>query len=250
MLLEKEIAYKGNDNSIYFAIRKFPRYGCLSHLDLSELKAGASERIAADEYEKESVSDFVLWKAYDPTRDGNIFWESPYGRGRPGWHLECSAMAMSLLGETIDIHVGGIDNMFPHHENEIAQSECTSGERFVKSYGCTPSIWWWMARRCLKAPGNFYTLRDLLAKGFSGREVRMMLLQVHYKTQLNFTMEGLAGVRATLGRLHDFIIRLKEVTGPATGALDNLLLHTKEQFKAALADDLNISQKLSLPFLR
>ncbi|NGX47804.1 MAG: Cysteine--tRNA ligase, partial [Chlamydiae bacterium] len=133
-LKDKGIAYRGGDGSIYFSIGKFPSYGRLSHLNLEDLKAGASERVGTDEYDKENVADFVLWKAYDPKRDGQIFWESPFGKGRPGWHIECSAMAMDLLGKTIDIHVGGVDNIFPHHENEIAQSEAFSGKPFVKHW--------------------------------------------------------------------------------------------------------------------
>ncbi len=166
-LLIKEVAYKGKDGSIYFAIRKFPRYGCLSHLRLEELRAGASERVMNDEYEKDHVADFVLWKSYDSARDGQIYWDSPFGPGRPGWHLECSAMAMSLLGETIDIHAGGVDNMFPHHENEIAQSEACSDRPFATL--------WMHAEHLLvdhkkmsKSSGNFYTLRDLLEKGYTG----------------------------------------------------------------------------------
>jgi cysteinyl-tRNA synthetase len=166
-LVQKGMAYTGADGSVYYPIEKFPKYGCLSHFKLDELKTGASERVAADEYEKDHAADFVLWKAYDPERDGDIFWESPFGKGRPGWHLECSAMAMSLLGETIDIHMGGIDNMFPHHENEIAQSEACSGKTFVNL---------WMhaehlivdGKKMSKSLGNFFTLRDLLAKGYSG----------------------------------------------------------------------------------
>src|SRR4029077_7795959 len=175
-LLDNGVAYKGGDGSIYYAISKFPRYGCLSHLHLDELQAGASDRVSSDEYDKEHISDFALWKKYDPERDGDIFWESPFGPGRPGWHLECSAMAMKLLGPTIDIHVGGVDNMFPHHENEIAQSEACTGKQFVKL---------WMhsehllvdCKKMSKSLGNFYTLRDLLSKGYTGIQVRYLLLQ-------------------------------------------------------------------------
>ncbi len=209
-LLEKGVAYKGGDGSIYFSINQFPSYGRLSHLHLKDLKVGASERTAADEYDKENVSDFVLWKAYDPTRDGTIYWESPFGKGRPGWHIECSAMAMKLLSESIDIHVGGVDNIFPHHENEIAQSEAFSCCRFVKH--------WMHAEHLLvdhkkmsKSLGNFYTLRDLLKRGFSGKEVRYLLLQTHYRTQLNFTFQGLESARQTLSRLSDFIARLNAI---------------------------------------
>lgn len=209
-LLDKGVAYRGQEGSIYFAIAKFPSYGRLSHLHLGELKAGASERVSQDEYDKENVSDFVLWKAYDPERDGSIFWESPFGKGRPGWHIECSAMAMKLLGTSIDIHVGGVDNMFPHHENEIAQSEAYSCCQFVKH--------WLHAEHLLvdhkkmsKSLGNFYTLRDLLQKGYTGPQVRYMLLHTHYRTQLNFTFAGLDGAVSTLQRLSDFISRLQTI---------------------------------------
>lgn len=248
VLLDKEIAYVGGDGSIYYAIKKFSRYGCLSHLNLEELQAGASERISADEYEKGHIADFVLWKKYDPTRDGKIYWESPYGPGRPGWHLECSAMAMKILGETLDIHVGGIDNMFPHHENEIAQSEACSGKEFVKH---------WMhsehllvdGKKMSKSLGNFFTLRDVLAKGFTGPEVRYMLLQTHYKTQLNFTYQGLEAVRNALQRLNSFILRLNEITEADFGMeIDELLKENFNQFVTALADDLNISAALGVVF--
>lgn len=247
-LIEKGVAYKGGDGSIYYAIRKFPRYGCLSHLNLDELQVGASTRVAADEYEKDNVSDFVLWKAYDPERDGKIFWESPFGRGRPGWHLECSAMAMKLLGQTIDIHVGGVDNMFPHHENEIAQSEACSGKQFVKL---------WMHsehlvvdnKKMSKSLGNFFTLRDLLNKGLTGMQVRYVLLQTHYKTQLNFTFAGLDAVKGTLQRLQDFIQRMGEIKNPASsGLIEPVLEKAYNAFAHALADDLNISAALAALF--
>lgn len=248
VLIEKGFAYRGADGSVYYAIKKFPRYGCLSHLHLDELKAGASERIASDEYDKDHIADFVLWKAYDPARDGQIFWESPFGKGRPGWHLECSAMAMKILGDTIDIHVGGIDNMFPHHENEIAQSEACSGKAFVKL---------WMHsehlvvenKKMSKSLGNFYSLRDLLDKGYTGTQVRYMLLQTHYKTQLNFTFAGLEAVKGSLQRLQDFIARLDEVKGTSSqGFVAPVLDKTLKQFSEALADDLNISAALAALF--
>jgi len=248
VLLEKKIAYLGGDGSIYFAISRFPKYGCLSHLNLEELKVGASERVASDEYDKENVSDFVLWKSYDPERDGKIFWESPFGKGRPGWHLECSAMAMKLLGETIDIHVGGVDNMFPHHENEIAQSEACSGKTF--------SRFWLHAEHLLvdhkkmsKSLGNFYTLRDLLKRGYTGPQIRYMLIATHYKTQLNFTFQGLDSVQGALQRLNDFIQRLYsiEISGPIK-QIDQLLQETLKKFASALADDLNISAAFAVIF--
>lgn len=249
-LIDKGVAYKGNDGSIYYAISKFPRYGCLSHLHLDELKAGASERVVSDEYGKDHVSDFVLWKAHDQNRDGKIFWESPFGPGRPGWHLECSAMAMKLLGTTIDIHVGGVDNMFPHHENEIAQSEAYSGQIFSK-------IWMHSEhllvdnKKMSKSLGNFFTLRDLLQRGYTGTEVRYMLLQVHYKTQLNFTFTGLDAVRETLTRLNNFIQRMLEIDSELSKEnvdLELLLQKTNLSFLLALADDLNISLGLAAIF--
>lgn len=247
-LMKKGIAYLGGDGSIYYAIRKFPRYGCLSHLRLDELQAGASERITSDEYEKDNIADFVLWKKYDPERDGKIFWESPFGPGRPGWHLECSAMAMKILGETIDIHVGGIDNMFPHHENEIAQSEACSGKRFV-------NLWMHSEhlivdnKKMSKSLGNFFTLRDLLNKGYTGIQVRYMLMQTHYKTQLNFTLSGLDAVKGSLQRLQDFIQRMQEISKPESSGLVEAVLEKSDQaFSDALADDLNISAALAATF--
>lgn len=248
ILMKKGIAYKGADGSIYYSIGKFPRYGCLSHLHLDELKAGASDRVAADEYDKENIADFVLWKSYDPTRDGKIFWESPFGQGRPGWHLECSAMAMSILGETLDIHVGGVDNMFPHHENEIAQSEGCSGKRFA-------NIWLHSEhlvvdnKKMSKSLGNFYTLRDLMNKGFTGNQVRYLLLQTHYKTQLNFTFAGLDAAKQTLQRINDFIQRLEEIQGDKQHATATPFLEKAyDQFATALSDDLNISVALAALF--
>lgn len=251
-LLNKEIAYRGGDGSIYYSIEKFPSYGRLSHLDLDQLKAGASKRVATDEYDKEHLSDFVLWKKYDPERDGDIFWESPFGQGRPGWHLECSAMAMTLLGETIDIHVGGIDNMFPHHENEIAQSEACSGK-------CFAHLWMHSEhllvdnKKMSKSLGNFFTLRDLLKKGYTGLQIRYLLLQTHYRTQLNFTFAGLDAAQSSLNRLHDFIRRLNEIIeltpgGGIKAALQTSVDEALHAFAHALSDDLNISSALAAIF--
>lgn len=251
-LLDKGIAYHGHDGSIYYAIDKFPRYGCLSHLHLNELKPCASNRITSDEYEKDNVADFVLWKKCDPARDGKTFWESPFGSGRPGWHLECSAMAISLLGPSIDLHVGGVDNMFPHHENEIAQSEAFTEKTFAR---------FWMHsehlivdnKKMSKSAGNFYTLRDLLNKGYSGIQVRYMLLQTHYKTQLNFTFAGLDAAKESIQRVQGFIRRMQEIA--ATNSvkdfqeeISSLLRNAFQEFVNALADDLNISSALAALF--
>ncbi|MBS0623677.1 MAG: cysteine--tRNA ligase [Verrucomicrobia bacterium] len=248
-LLDKKIAYSSHDKSIYFSISQCPSYGRLSHLELTELKSGAGGT-TQDEYEKEYVGDFVLWKAYDPTRDGNIYWDSPFGPGRPGWHLECSTMAMHLLGESLDVHVGAVDNIFPHHENEIAQSECCSGKKFVR---------YWLhsehlivgGKKMSKSMGNFYTLRDLLAKGYQGPEVRYMLLQTHYRTQLNFTFEGMEASRHTLERLNAFVLRMQESSQEqqgASGSCRDVLKKTVKAFVEAMVDDLSISVALAALF--
>jgi cysteinyl-tRNA synthetase len=247
-LLEKGCAYKSANGSIYFSIRHFLEYGRLSRLNRDDLLPNASGENEADEYDKENIADFVLWKAYDPTRDGKIFWESPFGRGRPGWHIECSAMAIKLLGSSIDIHCGGVDNMFPHHENEIAQSECYSGCKFVHH--------WLHAEHLLvdhkkmsKSLGNFYTLRDLMKKGYTGAEVRYLLLSSHYRTQLNFTFAGLDGARAALDRIGDLADRLKAIRSEKVYNLVSAALEKADQkFKAGLADDLNISVALAALF--
>lgn len=247
-LVDKGFAYKGKDGSIYFRIESFPAYGRLSHLSLDSLKAGASERIDSDEYEKEHIADFVLWKAYDPQRDGKIFWESPFGKGRPGWHIECSAMATKLLGKTIDIHVGGVDNIFPHHENEIAQSECCTGQHFVKHWLHSEHLLV-EGKKMSKKLGNFYTLRDLLAKGYTGSEIRYLLLQSHYRMQLNFTFQGLESARHALRRIQDLIVRLSGITKESSSyKIDRELSEAKKAFKAALAEDLGIAASLAVIF--
>ncbi len=213
-LLDKGHAYRSDDGSVYYRIDSFPSYGCLCHLDRSGLQAGA--RVAQDEYEKDNVADFALWKAWDEA-DGDVAWEAPWGRGRPGWHLECSAMSMRYLGPSFDLHTGGVDNMFPHHEDEIAQSEAATGQRFVR---------YWMhcahlvveGQKMSKSAGNFFTLRDLLQRGFNGREIRYLLLSTHYRQQLNFTIDGLHGARTALGRLDAFRARAGEMAGVSAPA--------------------------------
>lgn len=247
-LLEKGIAYKGKDACVYYAISKFPNYGCLSHLNLDDLKVGASERIDSDEYDKDNLADFVLWKAHNADRDGNIYWESPFGNGRPGWHLECSAMAMKILGESIDIHCGGVDNIFPHHENEIAQSEACSGKQFAKLWVHSEHLIV-DNKKMSKSLGNFYTLRQILDKGYSGKEVRYMLLQTHYRTQLNFTLEGLDAAKSSLSRLQDFVHRLLRIdSGKSSNEAQNMSKKAFEGFQSCLADDLNISAALAFIF--
>ena len=247
-LVKKGIAYE-SQGSIYYSIRHFPAYGKLSHFCLDDLKLNASSDNLADEYEKQNASDFVLWKGYDPIRDGNIFWESPFGKGRPGWHIECSAMSMKRLGETIDLHCGGVDLTFPHHENEIAQSEGCSGKRFVYH--------WFHVEHLLvdhkkmsKSLKNFYTLRDLLKMGFSGKEVRYLLLSSHYRMQLNFTFASLNAAKASLQRVQDLVLRLRAINTPAKKSHHIIdLLHIADtRFQEALADDLNMSVAIAVLF--
>ena len=207
-LIKRDLAYQAEDKSVYFRINKFPEYGKLAHLNLEELRP--TGRVRSDEYEKENIGDFALWKAWDE-EDGDVGWDSPWGRGRPGWHIECSAMSTVLLGDQLDIHCGGVDNIFPHHEAEIAQSEGVTGKKFVR---------YWMHcahllvdnQKMSKSLGNFYTLRDVVAKGYSGREVRYALLRVHYRVQLNFTFEGMEESRQALTRIDEWLERLRETS--------------------------------------
>ena len=247
-LLDNGYAYKGSDNSIYFSIEKFPAYGKLSHLDLKSLKKGASNRVAVDEYDKENAADFVLWKSYDKQRDGDISWESPFGKGRPGWHIECSAMAIKLLGNTIDIHCGGVDNIFPHHENEIAQSEAFTKEKFVNTWVHSEHLIV-DGKKMSKSLGNFYTLRDLFSMSYSPRDVRYMLMHTHYRTQLNFTFDGLKAAKSSIQRILDFVARLKSIKDETPfNLVDEKITDARDGFKSALADDLNISLALASIF--
>ena len=243
VLIERNFAYQAEDGSVYYRIKEFPDYGKLAHLDLENLRP--TGRIRNDEYEKESVGDFALWKAWDEA-DGAVGWDSPWGRGRPGWHIECSAMAGALLGDEIDIHCGGEDNIFPHHEAEIAQSEAVTGKRFVR---------YWMhckhlmvdGQKMSKSLGNFYTLRDVLAKGYTGREVRYALLRVNYGLPLNFTFEGMADARSSLRRLDAWVSRLTDHAAPAPASEPHPLAD-HDRFEQALDDDLNISGALGQLF--
>jgi cysteinyl-tRNA synthetase len=239
-LIEQDIAYQAEDRSIYFRINRYPEYGKLAHLNLEELRP--SGRIQTDEYEKEHLGDFALWKAWDD-KDGPIAWDSPWGKGRPGWHIECSAMATRLLGPELDIHCGGVDNIFPHHEAEIAQSECVNHKKFVR-YWLHNAHLLVEGQKMSKSLGNFYTLRDLLNKGFSGRELRFALISVNYRLPLNFTFDGLNGARQSLARLDEWVRRLKEIAGDAAPALDFAPAQS-DAFFEALDDDLNISAALA-----
>jgi cysteinyl-tRNA synthetase len=242
-LEEQGIAYQAEDKSVYFRLSKFPDYGKLAHLNLEELRP--TGRIQNDEYEKESIGDFALWKAWDED-DGDVAWDSRWGRGRPGWHIECSAMATDLLGPELDIHCGGVDNIFPHHEAEIAQSECCTGKKFVR-YWLHCAHLMVNGEKMSKKLGNFFTVRDVLAKNFTGREIRYALLTVNYRLPLNFTLEGMAGVRAALQRIDEWVARLESHAGSAT-AEPTPLAERAEAFFAKLDDDLNISGALGQLF--
>ena len=237
-LVAKGIAYQAEDHSVYFRLSKFPDYGKLAHLNLDELRP--SGRVSSDEYEKESIGDFALWKAWDEA-DGDVKWDSPWGPGRPGWHIECSAMATALLGPELDIHCGGVDNIFPHHEAEIAQSECCTGKKFVR-YWLHCAHLMVEGQKMSKSLGNYYTLRDLLAKGWTGREVRYALLTVNYRLPLNFTLDGLAGSRTALGRIDEWVERLGDCGSRiADCGLPDAMAQFVRQFFECLDDDLNIS---------
>jgi cysteinyl-tRNA synthetase len=244
-LMRKGYAYKGKDGSIYFAISKFKDYGKLSRIKVNELKTGT--RVSTDEYTKEEAKDFALWKAWT-SEDGDVFWETDLGKGRPGWHIECAAMSMKYLGETFDIHCGGIDNIFPHHENEIAQSEAATGKKFVN---------YWLHNEHLLVEGkkmakkfdNFYTLRDLLNKGHAPSAIRYLLLSSHYRAQFNFTFKALDAANAAVGRLQNFVRRLYEVKGKnSKGKVARLLKKLQMDFTLAMDDDLNVSPALAALF--
>ena len=241
-LIQRGIAYKANDGSVYFSIEKYRGCGCtygqLVKLNFDEMRVG--ERVKSDDYAKESVADFALWKARVPD-DGDVFWPSPWGEGRPGWHIECSAMSMKLLGPSFDLHLGGEDLVFPHHEDEIAQSEGagvqTPGQRFVKHWlhGAHLLV---EGRKMSKSLGNYFTLRDLLAKGFTGREIRYLLLTAHYRETFNFTVGGLEGARTALSRVDECLGKLREIAGNTTAPAEAKLVR---QFTETLDEDLNIS---------
>ena len=242
-LLENDHAYR-SDGSIYYRIASFPEYGKLSKINFAGNIAGGSERIDTDKYEKEDARDFALWK--EPDKDTEPAWDASIGRGRPGWHIECSAMSMKYLGETFDIHAGGIDLVFPHHENEIAQSEGATGKQFVR---------YWLHFEHLKvdgetmskSKGNYYTFRDVVEKGYSAAAIRYFLLSVPYNKQLNFTFDALAGAEKTVGSLRDFRARLSEAK---TEAGNNEALHEAAQralteFESGMDDDFNTSIALA-----
>ena len=242
-LAEKGFTYT-SEGSVYYRISKFPEYGKLSHNDFSGIRAGA--RVDVDEYDKADARDFVLWKA---PKEGEPFWETAVGPGRPGWHIECSAMAMRYLGETLDIHAGGVDLIFPHHENEIAQSEGIT---------CKPFARFWMhceflnveSQKMSKSVGNIYTLRELIGMGYAPEVVRYLLISVPYRKKLNFTFDGLQAAKTTIERLRNFKLRLETARFP-DGVNESLTARTaqaRESFDNSLDDDLNTAEALAAVF--
>jgi cysteinyl-tRNA synthetase len=245
-LISNGLAYQAEDKSVYFRINKFPDYGKLAHIDLTQLQS--TGRVKHDEYDKEHIGDFALWKSWDE-EDGDVKWDSPWGAGRPGWHIECSAMSTALLGDQIDIHCGGVDNIFPHHEAEIAQSEGVTGEKFVR---------YWLhcahllvdGQKMAKSLGNFYTVPDVLEKGYTGRELRYALLRVHYRVPLNFTWEGMNEARESLARIDEWLSRLRECSASVSLASgeNGRAGSMPYTFEESLDDDLNISAALGFLF--
>ncbi len=248
-LIDRGHAYVTADGSVYYDISSFPDYGKLSRVDLSEMRRG--ERVAADEYEKGDIRDFALWKAAkDVDHEVGAAWETPWGTGRPGWHIECSAMSMAELGESFDIHTGGEDLVFPHHEDEIAQSEGATGRQFVR--------YWLHVKHLLvngqkmsKSLGNVYTLRDLMEKGYSAAAVRYLLISAHYRHELNFTFDGLRDAQAAIRRVLDFEDRVRRTPrdddAPASD-LPEIAARALRAFEEALDDDLNVPEALAALF--
>jgi cysteinyl-tRNA synthetase len=245
-LLKKGVAYEADDG-IYFSVAKFKDYGKFALLDMDNMETG--KRILTDEYDKETVNDFALWKFWKK-EDGTVFWETALGKGRPGWHIECSAMSTKHLGKQFDIHTGGVDLVFPHHQNEIAQAEgCTGKHPFVNVWLHNEHILV-NGKKMSKSLGNFYTLRDLLEKGYKPMAIRYVLLSSHYRQQLNFTLSGLDGAVSAVQRYQDFYDKMKEIKG---GAADNpdveiLIVDATQKFEDSLDNDLEMSPALGAVF--
>lgn len=242
-LKEKGFAYTSDDGSVYFDISKDTEYGQLSPIAKNEQLENAAGRIRADEYEKDNASDFALWKAWNES-DGDVFWETSLGKGRPGWHIECSAMSMAYLGQSFDIHTGGVDLIFPHHENEIAQSECATGEKFVRYWLHNE---WVMVegKKMSKSAGNFVTLRTIIEHGYTPLAFRLLVLMSHYRSPLNFTWEALSAAATSLERMQASVTSLREdaVYEPElVPASDSAYV---ERFEQALGDDLNTAKAVA-----
>ena len=235
-LMDRKVAYRAEDGSVYFAIDRFPGYGRLSRLDKREVKSGA--RVAQDDYSKENAQDFALWKAAKPEDERTgAAWDSPWGRGRPGWHLECSAMAMDLLGETLDLHTGGIDLVFPHHEDEIAQSETATGKTFARHW-CHGAFLLTDGAKMAKRVGNVFTVKELREQGIPAAAIRHFVYTTHYRKELNLSDEALDASQEAVRRIGEFAERLKSAEG-STSELAAAADQTLAEFRSALFDDLN-----------
>jgi cysteinyl-tRNA synthetase len=242
-LLDRGVAYRGDDGSVYFAIDRFPAYGRLSRVDRRELKAGA--RVSSDEYDKADARDFVLWKAAKPEDEAvGAAWDAPFGRGRPGWHLECSAMAQALLGETVDIHAGGVDLIFPHHEDEIAQSEAATGKPFAR-FWLHAEFLQIAGTKMSKRYGNIVTARDLLEDGWDAAAIRTLFCSTQYRKQLQFTDDALRAAAAGAARLAEFRARLAAAPAAGSNALPELARGLDAAFRAAMDDDLDAPRALA-----
>jgi cysteinyl-tRNA synthetase len=248
VLMSKGHAYKTEDG-VYFDISSFKEYGKLSKLDKSNIKPGASGRVRVDEYSKEDIVDFALWKAWKE-EDGNVYWETEIGKGRPGWHIECSVMSTKYLGDTLDIHGGGVDLIFPHHENEIAQSECKTGKQFVRYWFHVEHLMI-NGRKMSKSEGNFFTLRDLVAKGYSPKAIRLVLISTHYRKPLDFTEEKVKQAESTVKNLELFIAKMKKVlskNNEITPTKLDIIENAKNKFVESMDDDLNVPEALGIVF--
>ena len=244
ILIEKGHAYVTSDGSVFFDISSFKDYGILSKVDLTG--SIRTERVLSDEYDKENVHDFALWKGWKE-EDGDIWWDSPWGKGRPGWHIECSTMSMKYLGEHFDIHCGGVDLIFPHHENEIAQSVCATGKPFVNMWvHCEHLLV--DGTKMSKSLGNYYILQDLLEKGYDPTSIRYLLLTTHYRQKLNLTEEGLRASAGAVERLQDIRLRLEALAGDLVKKHSKTYKEVEDQFINSLNRDLNISEGLAVIF--
>ena len=239
-LISKNHAYISSSGDVYFSVKSFKKYGTLTNLKLDKLIQ--SKRVLSDEYSSDTIQDFALWKAYK-ANDGNVFWHSPWGKGRPGWHIECSAMAMNLLGNNIDIHCGGVDNKFPHHENEIAQSECFSQSKFV-NYWLHSDFLLVDGEKMSKSKGNYYTLRDIFLKGMSVEEFRYMIFSAHYRSKINFSLKRINNAKKAISRITNLKHKLIPIAKDRIKAFPN----AKERFHEALKDDLDSPKAFAIFF--
>jgi len=248
ILLKKKIAYKTENGDIYFSISKFKEYGKLANLNLKQLKKNADGRLnAADEYEKEDARDFALWKAYDK-KDGDVFWDTELGKGRPGWHIECSAMSAKYLGQPFDIHMGGVDLIFPHHTNEIAQSEAAYEKKFCNYWVHNAHVIV-NGQKMSKSLGNFFTLRDLLKKGYTPSAIRYELISTNYRQQMDFKENNLEDVEGILNKFKELFVKLDNVNSEKKNKKVVLIIEKAEKdFEDSMDEDLNISAALAAVF--